>query len=114
MKPVGGIRLFVYGTLRRSFSNHERLENAPWLTAAATAPEYDVASVDGYPALVPGDRSVPGELYAATETLLERLDAFEGENYRRDTIRLADGTRAIAYVLASAPSCARDSDGKSP
>jgi gamma-glutamylcyclotransferase (GGCT)/AIG2-like uncharacterized protein YtfP len=93
--------LFVYGTLRKGSSNHERLEGARFAGACSTASEYDITHSAGYPALVPGSRAVAGELYDVDETLLSRLDAFEGDDYRRATVRLADGELAIAYVLAA-------------
>ena len=92
--------LFVYGTLRRGHSNHEWLEGAPFVGSCTTAPAYEVTHFENFPALVVGATSVPGELYAVDETLLARLDDFEGSNYRRALVELADGRVVDTYFLA--------------
>jgi gamma-glutamylcyclotransferase (GGCT)/AIG2-like uncharacterized protein YtfP len=92
--------LFVYGTLRRGFANHEQLEGAEFVGPCVTAPAYAVESHAGYPVLVRGTAAVPGELYAVGEELLARLDAFEGADYRRGTVNLEGGRVALAYFFA--------------
>ncbi len=72
-------------------------------TLSSLGRAYALREIDAFPALVPGDRAISGELYAVPPELWPALDEFEGEGYTRAQIDLADGARAIAY-LARAPS----------
>jgi gamma-glutamylaminecyclotransferase len=100
-------RLFVYGSLKRGLVHHAELAGAQFVAQAATARAYELVQVDRYPALVAsesvpdGTECVRGELYLVDAALLEHLDAFEGEPYRRTEIRLADGTHAWCYVVSA-------------
>jgi len=99
-RRVTALPLFVYGSLRRGGTHHAELRGAEFLGAASTAPKYALTALGEYPALVPGAESIPGELYAASPSLLAELDAFEGEAYLRTPILLSNGARALAYLLA--------------
>jgi gamma-glutamylcyclotransferase (GGCT)/AIG2-like uncharacterized protein YtfP len=92
--------LFVYGSLLRGCENHAELGGARFVGTCSTASVYGLTTTAGYPALIPGAASVPGELYAVSEELLLRLDAFEGADYRRDQVVLEDGRTALAYHFA--------------
>jgi gamma-glutamylaminecyclotransferase len=94
------VPLFVYGTLMRDQANHAELRGARFIGVARTAPAYAVVDVAGYPALVPGEDEVRGELFCVDPPLLQHLDLFEGRGYRRETIVLDGGVRAEAYLLA--------------
>jgi gamma-glutamylaminecyclotransferase len=76
-------RVFVYGTLKRGFTNHPLLERAKALGAARTC--------ESWPLVIAGDWFVPcllerpgqghrvrGELYAVDAATLAALDALEG------------------------------------
>jgi gamma-glutamylcyclotransferase (GGCT)/AIG2-like uncharacterized protein YtfP len=94
--------LFVYGTLKRGFSNASELAGAAFARKAATATGYGLFSVSGYPALARrGDGVVHGELYVVSDAQLARLDVFEEvpHRYRRESIVLDDGSHAEAYVV---------------
>jgi gamma-glutamylcyclotransferase (GGCT)/AIG2-like uncharacterized protein YtfP len=56
--------------------------------------------IGAYPALAQGDREITGELYDVDDATLARLDAFEGDEYARGPVELADGQSAQAYFLA--------------
>jgi gamma-glutamylaminecyclotransferase len=97
--------VFVYGSLKRGFRHHGELEGAGFRGRVRTAGGYRLVLVGEYPALVAaGEETVEGELYEVLPEQLERLDAFEGcpEMYQREAIRLEDGSRAQAYVMAEA------------
>ena len=96
------IVLFVYGSLKRGQANHCELSGARCLGPAVTARAFALREIAGYPALVPGDRAIAGELYQVSELRLRALDAFEGEAYVRRQIELSDGAHAIAYLACSA------------
>ena len=96
------IVLFVYGSLKRGQANHHELSAARFLCSALTARAFALRELAGYPALVPGDRAIAGELYQLPARRLSALDAFEGDAYVRRQIELSDGERAIAYLARSA------------
>lgn len=88
-------RLFVYGSLKRGQANHHELGPAELLGEVRTAPAFALRAIEGYPALVPGQRAIAGELYVVSD--FAPLDEFEGDGYVRREIVLADGGRAEAY-----------------
>ncbi len=94
--------LFVYGSLKRGQPNHRKLKGARFIGAGRTAQAFALRMIAGYPALVPGERAILGELYELPMQTLNELDEFEGEGYLRREIEIAGDTRAIAY-LARAP-----------
>ncbi|MEO5960307.1 MAG: gamma-glutamylcyclotransferase family protein [Opitutaceae bacterium] len=86
--------VFVYGTLKRGFSNHSRLAGQKYLGPARTVPGFRLFELDGFPALVawPEDRAgVVGEVWSVDRDQLLKLDVFEGVQegmYRREPIAL--------------------------
>jgi gamma-glutamylaminecyclotransferase len=93
--------LFVYGSLKRGHANHQQLAGARFIGVARTARAFALREIDGYPALVPGERAIAGELYELSLPSLSALDEFEGDGYKREEIELADGAVAIAYLARS-------------
>lgn len=94
--------LFVYGSLKRGQVNHAELGSARFVGHTQTRPAFALRVIDGYPALVPGQHAVLGELYRIATGDLARLDEFEGPGYRRQAIELEGGSAALSYV-ATAP-----------
>jgi gamma-glutamylaminecyclotransferase len=86
--------VFVYGTLKRGFSNHRQLAGQKFIGEARTVGGFSLFDLDGFPALVawPEDRAgVTGEVWSVDPAALRRLDAFEGLHegmYRRELIQL--------------------------
>jgi gamma-glutamylcyclotransferase (GGCT)/AIG2-like uncharacterized protein YtfP len=78
-----GEHVFVYGTLRRGGSNHFRMEGAEFLSAATVNGR--LYRIDWYPGLVLDDMAadIHGEVYRVSAEVLERLDHYEGGEYRR-------------------------------
>lgn len=94
--------LFVYGTLMRGEPAHELLRGAPCLGPARTAPQFELADLGAYPALVRGGSiAVVGELYAPDVETLASLDLYEGcpDLFRRESIELEGGARCEAYLM---------------
>lgn len=92
----------MYGTLRRGAEDHRLLRGAVFVAEVRTAHRYRLADAngDGYLDLLDiGDESVPGELYEAPESVLQRLDREELPIYRREPVVLSDGTTADAYAV---------------
>jgi gamma-glutamylcyclotransferase (GGCT)/AIG2-like uncharacterized protein YtfP len=90
--------LFVYGSLKRGRTHERELHAATYLGVAHTAPRFALRVIDGYPALVPGSRTIVGELYRVRASALAALDEFEGPGYVRQEIELEGGQRAFAYL----------------
>ncbi len=95
--------LFVYGTLKRGGSRHWILEDFPFL-GRARAKGFVLYDLGPYPAMVPEDGLVYGEVYEVSEEILRDLDWVEGVPvlYRRELIEVVfeDGTplKAWAYI----------------
>jgi gamma-glutamylcyclotransferase (GGCT)/AIG2-like uncharacterized protein YtfP len=109
------IVMFVYGTLapgQRAWPLiaryvTQRTENAVPGTL------YDTGR--GYPGAVftPGDDLVRGWCCTLADPPLADLDAFEGDEYERVTVRCIDGTEAIAYHwTASLVGCCPVTNGR--
>lgn len=89
--------LFVYGSLKRGFSNQQWLAGQVFLCEAHTRPVYRMFDYGGFPALVLADRigqtgrSISGEIWRVDIETLTRLDILEGVDqglYRRAVIEL--------------------------
>lgn len=94
MAAVASVRLFVYGSLKRDGLHHDELAGASFLGGACTASGYSLEPQPGGKYLElrfePGGGGVVrGELFEVDESRLPALDAFEGEAYQREKIRLS-------------------------
>jgi gamma-glutamylcyclotransferase (GGCT)/AIG2-like uncharacterized protein YtfP len=89
---------FAYGSLKRGQSNHQELGAATFVDVVSTAPSFALRVHGGFPLLVPGSRSVRGELFLLSAQELEALDELEGDCYERRAIRLLDYRCAITYM----------------
>jgi gamma-glutamylaminecyclotransferase len=97
-------RLFVYGTLLQGEAQHTLLGSARLIGPALTAPVFYLVDVGPHAALVRGGASaVTGELYAVSLEIRRALDVSRQVPvlFSRETIQLADGTDADAYLLSS-------------
>lgn len=110
MAPLATVRLFVYGSLKRSGRHHEELRGARFLAEVRTTPGFELVTLtlgaDDYQALVaaPGAAtSVSGELFEVPAAHLPRLDDFEGEAYERREVPLSSDVEsaALAYFRKS-------------
>lgn len=102
-------RLFVYGTLQ----DDERVQQLvgrrlPWRPAVLEGYCRILDSSIGYPVVHPlAGSSVDGKLLEAVdERILDALDAYEGDRYRRVLVQVqtSDGRAADAYMYVPAPS----------
>lgn len=96
------IRVFVYGSLKRDGIHHAELTGATFERNATTEPGHRLVAQGEYPALARGGNGVAhGEVFVVTEELLAALDRFEDvpRLYRRESVRLDDGSLAQAYVI---------------
>jgi gamma-glutamylaminecyclotransferase len=94
--------VFVYGTLKKGFYNHDviRSENTEFLGRACTLPEYDMVSLGGFPGVVKdGKYKIEGEIYSVDSDTLRLLDHLEsnGRLYNREEIEL-DTQKELVWI----------------
>ncbi len=104
------LRLFVYGTLAPGRANHDVLADIPgeWCGAVLKGRllQEGWGAEQGCPGIVPADDGdeVAGHLLvsAQLEHHWSRLDAFEGDGYRRIevSVRIDGGEQVDAFVYA--------------
>ena len=103
------MRVFVYGTLKRGFSNHHYLRRARFVGRARTPAAFQLFDLGAYPgAWMPGNSVIEGEVYDVDALTLASLDHLEEvpRVYRRETVQTENGT-AFIYVLQRMPRGAR-------
>jgi gamma-glutamylaminecyclotransferase len=96
-------RLFVYGSLLPGEADHELLSGAAHLGSALTTAEYYLVELNTFPALVLGGKlQVKGELFSVDSLTLGRIDVRKQHPvlFQRNTIQLANGDSAEAYLMA--------------
>jgi len=94
------IRVFVYGTLCRGERAHRLLQGCRYVGEFLTEEAWELVHMGGYPGLVAGGAcAVRGEVYEIPPGMLPDLDEYEGPEYERRPIRLADGSEAEAWVM---------------
>ena len=95
--------VFVYGSLKRGFGNHDVLGGSPLIARTRTVGRcFNMISLGAFPAVLnSGDYDIEGELYEVDNYTLEALDMLEGEGslYRRQKVGLASGHTAWLYFL---------------
>jgi gamma-glutamylaminecyclotransferase len=83
--------VFVYGTLKKGFSNHRLLASSELLGRARTVKKYAMYST-GLPIVVKEEAAstIFGELYRVDEVTLVYLDSLEGHPdwYRREEVEV--------------------------
>ena len=93
-------QVFVYGTLMDSEANHGYLENSQCL-GKGTVDGYDMYNVGWYPAIVPGNSLIVGELYEVPLKDMPAIDSLEGEGslYVKKCERVTvNGKKTLAFV----------------
>lgn len=77
--------IFVYGTLKKGFSNH-RVMGESTLLGEATITGFDMLSLGGFPALVKGKSEIKGEVYEVNqENTLRGIYRLEGYTGNRNS-----------------------------
>jgi len=78
------MRLFVYGSLKRGFSNHAFLRGQCFLGVARTQPGYYLHDCGGYPGALPAPHGeglhIEGELWEIDPECQTRIEWLEGTN----------------------------------
>ena len=109
-EPTLKVSLFVYGSLKRAFPNHNILDGAIYLGKARTVKKFAMFKADtgSFPRLVKSNSSktqhIHGEIYEIhSAILLEKIDRFEGYNYQRETIKVesSTGTKVVQTYISN-------------
>ncbi len=98
------MRIFVYGTLMTGCGNHYMIAGSDPVSMAEL-PGFIMHDIGAFPGIVESGRSsdvVRGEVYEVSDENVFDLDRFEGcpRLYRRQLVKLTDGTLAETYVFA--------------
>src|SRR5436309_9363098 len=99
--------LFLYGSLKRGYSNHRLVADQEYLGKAVTEPRYRVIELGQYGGLIRDDAAglaVKGELWAVSRRRLLELDEFEtGEGlWARGPVAVPGRDGVEAYFWAGA------------
>ena len=91
-------RVFVYGTLRRGGAQGSRMQGGQWLGAGRVRGELFRAA--WYPGVVLREDGgfVQGEVFAVDDDLLDKLDEYEGGEYRRVRVTVEGDAAGEAWM----------------
>lgn len=95
-------RVFVYGSLKKGFSNHRVIHGAKFLGDDTTLEDaWFMFSMGGFPGVVSGNGYISGEVYEVDDEVLKDLDRLEGNGnfYTREVVELANHEQAWMYIL---------------
>ena len=79
--------LFVYGTLKKAFREDFTL-GAKFVGAYETEDRWILFDFISFPALIPGDSVVKGEVWEVPEDTLDKIDEYEGQQFTRREIQV--------------------------
>lgn len=92
--------LFVYGTLKRGYRNHQLLEKSSYM-GKGTISGYDLYDLGSFPAIIRGTGEVYGELYEIDTETMKKVDWLESEGslYIKMPVNVSqDGKMIIAIT----------------
>jgi len=72
--------VFVYGSLKRGFSNHHLLQGQRFIATGRTQPRFKLYALGDFPGLIEiaaGGRSIEGEIWSVNPECLARLEILE-------------------------------------
>ena len=100
--------VFVYGTLKKGYSNHQLFKQAEFLAHATTSGI--MLNLGAFPAIINGKARVFGELYKITPEILAFLDRLEGHPHfyerklvdlkTQDIDEMGEDIKAWCYFLS--------------
>ena len=97
--------VFVYGTLKRGFSNHYFLEDAKFIAQATTKDKFPMVNIiKAYPYIINdagNGHNIEGELYKIDASILAKLDMLEGypEHYDRQKVTILAENKEYRGIL---------------
>ena len=101
-QEISHYSVFVYGTLMQGESNHDYYLRDSSCKGKATVSGFEMYDIGYFPGIVPGEGTVPGELFEVDEDTLQSLDGLEGEGslYIRKPVQvtLETGEKVFASI----------------
>jgi len=97
--------VFVYGTLKRGFYNHEVLETSQFIGKAITKNKYPMINAQEYFPYLINDKNIgkhiKGEVFKINDLTLEKLDILEGfpDLYTRDYIQVIVNNNTMEVIV---------------
>lgn len=91
-KKMKKVNIFVYGTLKKGFSNHKLIERAKYI-GDSKIDNFDIFKVGyrgSFPAIVKGEGEVFGEIYELPFSNLKTVDRLEGYEGKKCSNNLYD------------------------
>ena len=104
MNPSRLSRVFVYGTLKRGYGNHQLLAVGRAHFLGTDTIEGSMHDLGAFPAVsLEGCGTVYGEVYVVSDETLRALDRLEGTPgfYQRTRVSMSSGLEAWVYVMGS-------------
>jgi len=97
--------VFVYGSLKKGFFNHQVIENPKFICKTHTKECYKMLDLQSFPGVTKEEKLsvIHGEVYNVDNITLELLDKFEGNWYLREAVELDAGFSAQMYFLKLLP-----------
>jgi gamma-glutamylaminecyclotransferase len=94
------VLVFVYGTLKRGYSNNRLLQGCKYLGEATTEALYLLYDYGPFPCMVRAKegKHIKGEIWEVDEKVLKRLDVLEGVEhgfYKRARIKLINNDKPV-------------------
>lgn len=93
-------KIFVYGTLKKGFSNNYLLIGQKLIGNFVTEKKYRLVSLGSFPGLIDGDKSIKGEVYEVSDECLSNLDILEcvPKLYYRAFLDICDISDVQGYI----------------
>ena len=95
-------KVFVYGTLLEGEGNHSYYLQGSSYKGKAAVSGYEMYDIGAFPGIVPGNGSIPGEVYEVDYETLRNLDYLEGEGslyFRKSVpVKMSTGESAFAWI----------------
>jgi gamma-glutamylcyclotransferase (GGCT)/AIG2-like uncharacterized protein YtfP len=97
--------VFVYGTLKEGYYNHELLKDSEFIACAKTKDKYPMVNTEEYFPYLINDKGygyhIEGEVYRVNQLTLLALDQLEGypELYTREQIKIISGGIELSAIV---------------
>jgi len=103
-KDTTGIRVFVYGSLKKDHTNHRCIEGAEYLGRCYIVGDYEMIDMQYYPGVLKGGGNkcnrIYGEVYRVDKDTLDALDILEGHPSYYERIKVdTPWKKAWVYLL---------------
>ena len=97
-------RLFVYGTLKKGFANHDRIFAGYDIKITSAWTYGELYDLGWFPALTAGRKKVLGEIIEFDDPdILQKIDRLEGYKGKDDPFNFYDRVKVNVFVNSNTP-----------